>query len=61
MQASKNPIRIAYRGQEPTYKVAGVMSGKIYRWRGNGYVVEMELRDWQSLSEAEKQSLSPYP
>lgn len=50
-------VMAEYIGSDPTHKVIGIMSGNVYRWRGRGYVVMMDSRDWHSLDVEERAKL----
>jgi hypothetical protein len=44
-------VEVNYVGDSPVYRVYGVMTGKIYRFRGNGFQLSMDKRDWDTMSD----------
>jgi len=45
-------ITVEYQGRDPVYKVSGVMTGKIYRFRGNGFRQLMDQKDWHCMQDS---------
>jgi hypothetical protein len=46
----RREILVKYTGWEDEYALKGLLSGRIYRFPGNGARLEIERRDWNALT-----------